>query len=100
MLGLLYVQRLSHANPKYLKRVSSRDLFLVAMVRNLIKYNYREFSLTSSYVTHMWQMLPGRHFGGQQTYISIRIKTGSHSRTRNLDGRSLNFSRLKTDSQR
>jgi len=32
MLGLLYIKRLSQTNPKYLKTVSSRELFLIAMV--------------------------------------------------------------------
>ena len=32
MLGLLYIRRLSQTSPKYLKTVSSRELFLIAMV--------------------------------------------------------------------
>ena len=32
MLGLLYLQRISALNPKYLTKVPSSDLFLTAMV--------------------------------------------------------------------
>ena len=37
MLGLLYIRRLSQTNPKYLKTVSSRELFLIAMVTTCVK---------------------------------------------------------------
>lgn len=32
MLGMLYIKKLAHTNPAYLKTISSRNLFLVAMV--------------------------------------------------------------------
>ena len=35
MMGILYSERLRQKNPEYLKRVSSSDLFLISMVRNL-----------------------------------------------------------------
>ena len=65
MLGLLYIQRLSHANPKYLKKLSSRDLFLVSMVREMVLFQGWEDKSTSvsflRYYDLVGCVIPAKH---------------------------------------